>query len=68
MTTTDEWEYRTVEGPRKGPEPYSLEDEGWERDYSQGRPGEAWDRFDHHEEYNCPHARHAIRCRHTAMI
>jgi hypothetical protein len=48
----DGWEYETKEYPRKGwaQEFFSPEGEGWERDYSKGRPGEAWDRFDNHEE------------------
>jgi hypothetical protein len=49
--TEDEWEYETKEYPRKGcVEFYPPDGEGWERDYSRGRPGEAWDRFDNHEE------------------
>lgn len=26
------------------------EGEGWERDFSRGRDGDNWDRFDYHEE------------------
>lgn len=47
----EEWEYETVERGRKSSgEIYPPDGEGWERDYSRGRPGEAWDRFDNHEE------------------
>ena len=47
----DEWEYETVERGRKSSaEIYPPDGEGWEPDYSRGRPGEAWDRFDNHEE------------------
>ncbi len=47
-----EYEYATTRGPRKvrtwaGERP---EGEGWEPNYYRGRPGEAWERFDYHEE------------------
>lgn len=45
-----EWEYETVEKPRKSGDIYPPDGEGWVKDYSRGRPGEAWDRFDNHEE------------------
>lgn len=45
------WEYEVTEHPRKGGgEYFPPEGEGWVRDYGRGRPGEAWDRFDNHEE------------------
>lgn len=47
------WEDATTEGPRKAWEDADVPPEpeaGWELDYSRGRPGEAWDRFDFHEE------------------
>jgi hypothetical protein len=48
---TPGWEYGTVEGGRKSSgEAYPPEGDGWVPDYSRGRPGQAWDRFDNHEE------------------
>lgn len=46
------WEYATTTGPRKA---FYTADEppkggGWELDYSRGRPGEAWERFEYYEE------------------
>lgn len=51
-TVGPRYEYATTTGPRKAwyfaDEP--PEGDGWELDYSRGRSGEAWDRFDYHEE------------------
>lgn len=50
----DNWEYKTIETPRKGGighdyYPEMLE-EGWEADPTRGRTPDGWDRFDNHEE------------------
>jgi hypothetical protein len=50
-SSTEGWEYATTDGPRKswdGGEP--PEGDGWEQDYSRGDVGQAWERFDYHEE------------------
>jgi hypothetical protein len=44
------WEYATTSGQRKSWDVDKPEGDGWEPDYSMGRPGEAWDRFEIHEE------------------
>lgn len=47
----DGWEYATTTGPRKAwYEAGPPEGFGWEPDYSRGRPSEAWERFEYHEE------------------
>jgi hypothetical protein len=50
LADADQWEYETVEKGRKSGDVCPPDGEGWERDYSRGRPSEAWDRFDNHEE------------------
>lgn len=54
MTPTAQYyeiERCTLEAPRKGYiDDMRPDGEGWKKDYSRGRPGEAWDRFDFHEE------------------
>lgn len=52
VTDADEWEYETTTGPRKMWDGYNTPPggAGWKKDSSRGRPGEAWDRFDEHEE------------------
>ena len=50
--TEPAWEYATTTGPRKQWDDPDRppEGDGWELDYSRGHPGEAWERFDYHEE------------------
>lgn len=51
VSTNDQYEYAVTTVGKKSGDSYTPDGEGWEPDFDKGRPNEAWDRFEYHEEY-----------------
>ncbi len=51
VSTSDEYEYAITTVGRQSGYKSVPEGDGWETDFDKGRPNEAWDRFEYHEEF-----------------